>query len=190
MEDLELITALQTGNESALTDIMQRHREPLYRFIFRYVNDTAEAQDILQETFVRVYFQCHRYQPRASFKTWLYQIALNLCRDYARRNRWRRLWTRILPGNEAETSTYNEGNLTNIATSSSTPNELAITADDLIQALETIKSLPHDLKSALILHVLEGYSQKDCAEILGCTSKAIETRISRSRKILKQKLST
>ncbi len=189
MEDLELITALQSGNESALTDIMKRYQEQLYRFIYRYVGNAAEAQDLLQETFVRVYFQCHRYQPRASFKTWLYQIALNLCRDHSRRNRWRRLWSRMLSGNEALVPTYNEGDLTHIATSSSTPAEQVITADEMNQTLSAIESLPHVLKTAMILHVLEGNSQQECAEILGCTSKAIETRISRSRKILKQKLS-
>ena len=82
--DLPLIQALQRGTDRTLDELMQRHKEPLFRFIYRYVLNEEEARDLLQETFIRVYFKRDQYRPSAKFSTWLYHIALNLCRDHAR----------------------------------------------------------------------------------------------------------
>ena len=82
--DLPLVRALQEGDESALNELIRKYQEPLFRFIWRYTGDEETARDLLQETFVRLYFGIRRFKPRAKFATWLYSIAMNLCRDYAR----------------------------------------------------------------------------------------------------------
>ena len=83
--DLPLVQALQAGDDSALNTLIERHREPLFRFVFRLLRDETAARDVVQETFVRVYFKAGRFLPRATAKTWFYAIALNLCRDHSRR---------------------------------------------------------------------------------------------------------
>ena len=82
--DLPLVRALQAGNESALNELIRKYQAPLFRFIWRYTGNEETARDLLQETFVRLYFGIRRFKPHAKFSTWLYSIAMNLCRDYAR----------------------------------------------------------------------------------------------------------
>ena len=83
--DLPLIEALQAGDESALNELINRHREPLFYFVYRYLRDEMAARDVVQETFVRVFFKARTFRPRSSVKTWIYTIALNLTRDEGRR---------------------------------------------------------------------------------------------------------
>jgi len=179
--DLPLIQALQQGNDSALDELMQRHKEPLFRFIYRYVLNEEEARDLLQETFVRVYFKRDQYRPSAKFTTWLYHVALNLCRDHARSHAGKQdrltesLVVRSDEGEERERD---------ITAKSANPAEVAQTNEELLILERAIQTLPPDLKAVLILAALENRPQKECADLLGITVKAVETR-----KMLETKLS-
>jgi RNA polymerase sigma factor (sigma-70 family) len=184
--DLPLIQELQRGNDSALDQLMRRHKEPLFRFIYRYVLNKEEARDLLQETFIRVYSKRDQFRPSARFSTWLYRIALNLCRDQARSRAGKQqrltesLVIRSDEGKERERD---------ITARSANPAEIVQTNEALLLVESTIQTLPHDLKVALILTVLEDRPQKECADLLGITIKAVETRVYRARKILETKLS-
>ena len=185
--DLSLIQELQRGNDGALDELMQRHKEPLFRFIYRYVLSEEEARDLLQETFVRVYFKRDQFRPSARFSTWLYRIALNLCRDHARSRAGKQerltesLVIRSVEGEERERD---------ITAKSANPTEIAQTNEALLQLERAIQTLPHDLKAVLILVALENRPQKECADLLGITVKAVETRVYRARKLLAERLSS
>lgn len=176
--DLPLWQELQQGSDAALDALMERHGGGLFRFIYRYVLNEQDARDLLQETFVRAYFKRHQFQPRARISTWLYRIALNLCRDYAR------------------SRSSKEGKLTEsltlpreeIASTTRTPSDHAKTNEDLILLEKAVQSLPHDLRTALILAVLEEKPQEECAQLLGISRKAVETRVYRARKLLVERL--
>ena len=178
--DLPLWQELQRGNNAALDTLMERHSGALFRFIYRYVLNKEDASDLLQETFVRAYFKRHQFQPRARISTWLYRIALNLCRDRARSRSAkedRQTESLALPREE-------------IAAATATPADHA-TMDESMKLLEkAIQSLPDDLRTALILAVLEEKTQEECAQLLGISRKAVETRIYRARKILAERLSS
>ena len=90
--DAALAARAIKGDRSAFNHIVRRHQEPLYRFIRRYVGDTDEAYDLLQETFVSAWQALGRYDPARPAATWLRRIALNKCRDWGRRRTVRRLW--------------------------------------------------------------------------------------------------
>jgi RNA polymerase sigma factor (sigma-70 family) len=184
-DDLELIEGLQDGNDAALNEIMDRYREPLFAFIFRHVGNATDAADLLEETFVKVYLNRNRYQPTAKFRTWLYTIATNLCRDWARRRKRKPAIpvaeiyeNQIIQGCESDRLLPNQ---------SSPVNEVQ-EAEEAIVLHAAIASLPPDLKSAIILFSLEGHSQHEAAEILGCSAKAVETRVYRAKKLLKVRL--
>ncbi len=184
LSDCEVIFALQKGHDSALNEIMHRYKKPLFHFVTRYTRDEEISYDIVQETFFRVYKKAETFNPSYKFKTWLYQIALNLCRDYARKKKLQSFisldsWTK----NEEEISLHDiiasDENIENLAEHRQT-----------LKLLETqIDKLPHKLKTALILFALEDHSQEECARILGVTPKTVETRIYRARKTLLRKLS-
>ena len=88
--DDELMERYQKGDEGAFTLLVRRHQQPLINFIARFINDRDNAEDLAQETFIRIFKAADRYKPDgAHFKTWMYHIAKNLCKNEIR-NRERR----------------------------------------------------------------------------------------------------
>lgn len=178
--DLPLWQELRQGNDAALDALMERHSGGLFRFIYRYVLNEEDARDLLQETFVRAYFKRHQFQPRARISTWLYRIALNLCRDHARSRSTKE-------GRQTESLALPREEITGTTT---TPSDHATTNEDMVLLEKSIQSLPHDLRVALILAVLEDKPQEECAQLLGISRKAVETRVYRARKLLTERLSS
>ena len=83
--DEELLSGFLRGEEHMFAELVQRHERSLYTFIARFTGRQAEAPDLFQETFVRVFQHADSFSGRSSFKTWLYAIALNVCRTHARK---------------------------------------------------------------------------------------------------------
>ncbi len=178
--DANLIARLAEGDTFTLDILMKRHQEPIYFFILRYIHDEELAYDLVQETFFRVYTKAASYNPEYRFTTWLYQIALNLCRDHGRKQVLRKFFS---------LSNEEEGKKIHSATVHDAHIEENFDTDSDIRALQQeIAQLPHKLKTALILFALEENSQADCSEILGVSQKAVETRVYRAKKILAQKM--
>ena len=169
--DLPLIEALQTGDDSALNTLMAHHREPLFRFVFRYLRNETAARDVVQEVFVRAYFKAKTFVPKASVKTWLYAIALNLCRDEVRRLARHPLNSLDAPS-PLSSRTSNE-----LADGGVQPDEQATRSDRHHALQRAIDRLPEKLREPLILYALEGKTQQEVAEILGTTLKTVELRV-------------
>ena len=169
--DLPLFQALQAGDDSALGELINRHREPLFHFAYRHLRDEIAARDVVQETFVRAYFKAREFRPRATVKTWLYAIALNLCRDQFRRFAKRR---RELP---LDAPTIDDSLQAKLADAGPTPDVDAERRDRFARLQEAIDQLPETLRDALVVFALEGKSQMEAADILGTTPKGVETRV-------------
>jgi RNA polymerase sigma-70 factor (ECF subfamily) len=178
--DLPLIEALQAGNESALNELIDRHREPLFYFAFRYLRDETAARDVVQEAFVRVFFKAKTFEPRASVKTWIYAIALNLIRDEGRRlSKHQRNVSLDAPG-------PGDRPPLEVEDSAPTPDQQTGQKDRFAGLHSAIEKLPHNLRAALVLFCLEGKSQNEAAEILGTTPKTVEMRVAHARQRLRQ----
>src|SRR5512134_2764224 len=91
--DEELIAAFQQEDAAAFDEIVRRYRDPLYNFVVRLLGDTLFSEDIVQETFVRVYRNKHRYHQVAKFSTWIYTIASNLAKTELRRRKVRNFFS-------------------------------------------------------------------------------------------------
>lgn len=178
--DLALVRALQSGNEGALNELIRKYEGQLFRLILRFSGDAETARDLLQETFVRVYFQIHRFKPRARFVSWLYAIATNLCRDHARSKRYRQ--SHLTDSLDARDAPHD------LAAREPDPAAFAESREGLAALENAIAQLPHDLRVALLLFSIEGHSQIECAELLGISPKAVETRVYRARRILENAL--
>lgn len=170
--DLEAIRRIQQQEEQGLIDLMSRHREPLFRFIYRFVHNEADAAELIEQTFLRVYQKADRFKPKAKVSTWMYHIAGNLCRDFLRKQK------KHLANHPLE----------NQAVSTQTPKADLQTYESLATIEQAIAALPQPLKFPFIYCVLEEHSQDDCAEALKISRKTVETRIYRARKFLQESL--
>src|SRR5258708_32371307 len=88
--DEELLAAYQQGDVGAFELLLRRHRAPLFTFLLRMLGDREKAEDLAQETFLRIVKGAQAWEQRARFRTWLFTIARNLCVDQSRRDRFRR----------------------------------------------------------------------------------------------------
>ncbi|MBK9989414.1 MAG: sigma-70 family RNA polymerase sigma factor [Verrucomicrobia bacterium] len=179
----EHMRALVAGRKLALNDLMALWEAPLLRFIFRYVQNDAEARDLVQETFVRVYLHRERFRPESSFSTWAFTIAANLCRNHHR-------WRGRHPTVSLDEPTLNETNRHDqIVCPGSSPDRSA-QQNERIDALKAaIADLPHDLRTALLLYEYEELTYREIATIAGCSEKGVESRLVRARAHLRKKLS-
>ena len=182
--DGELMQRLQDGEDAALNELMHRWQQPLVAFICRYVGNEADAVDLAQETFVRVFESRHRYKHSAKFSTWLFTIASNLCRNLSR---WqRRHPTVTMDGDAREEDSVP---LSETLTSPEDTPSASIERKELAAAVRNgIQALPHDLRTTVLLFEYEKLSYGEISAVFGCSIKAVETRLYRARNILREKL--
>jgi RNA polymerase sigma-70 factor (ECF subfamily) len=86
MDDKQLLSSFVKGDDSALTQLVERYQKELYGFVYRQVGNHADTADIIQKVFVNLFLKAEQYSGTASFKTWLYQIAINQCKNHFRSN--------------------------------------------------------------------------------------------------------
>lgn len=177
--DVVLMQRLAGGEDLALNELMTRWRDRVAAFLTRMIGDQATAMDLTQETFVRLYTSRHRYEPTAAFSTYLFHLAANLARSHLR---WKKRHPTVPMDDE-------QGNLVHEAVDSQlTPDEAAALQEKTALLNRAIASLPVDLREALLLFTVEEMSQAEIAAALGCSVKAVETRIYRARQALRETL--
>ena len=178
--DAVLARRAAEGDERAFSDLVRRHKEPLYRLLRRYTGDADEAYEAAHEAFIAAWSAIRRYDPQRPFLAWLRTIAINKARDRGRRIAFRRLVFGVdgleRSGALAEPDPARPAD------------ESVIERQDAARLDKAIASLPAPLKEALLLTAFDGWSQQEAGDILGVSAKAIETRAHRARKILAQTL--
>ena len=174
---------LQAGHDAALNDLMERHAAPVFHFLCRMVGNEADANDLAQETFVRVFKSRGSFRTNEKFSTWLFTIAANLARNHFR-------WRSRHPNVSLETE-----NLETEQTLGSTlpsdvpaPNEQALAAERAAAVRAAVGKLPEDLREAIVLCEWEELSMAEAAAILETTPKAAESRLYSARQILRERL--
>ena len=174
---------LAAGNGAALNEIMERHAPKLFNYLVRCLQNEEDAADAAQETFVRVYQNCAKFDTYSKFSTWLYAIATNLVKDRYR-HRSRHPQVSLDAENEATGEDFRES----VPEQSATPRE-SLQATERAEAIrKAVGQLPEELRTPLILSEYEELSHAEIGEILKCTAKAVETRIYRARQQLRMRL--
>jgi len=172
---------LATGNDTALNDLMQRHSQKLFHYLLRHLPNDSDAEDCAQEAFVRVYVNRGKFRPASKFTTWLYTIATNLARDCHRRHT-RHPEVALAPNEDGT------GGMEAIPDKTPLAGEQMENRERAEQVRAAVQSLPEDLRTPLLLFEYENLGQAEIGEILDCTPKAVELRIYRARKILRESL--
>jgi RNA polymerase sigma-70 factor (ECF subfamily) len=178
--DMERLAA---GHDAALNDLMERHATPVFHFLCRLVGNEDDANDLAQETFVRVFRSCKSFRPSEKFSTWLYTIAANLARNHFR---WRSRHPNV--SLETQTSETEQTLGSTLPADSPTPNESALAAERAAAVRQAVSQLPEEMREAIVLCEWEELSMAEAAVILETTPKAVESRLYRARQILREQL--
>jgi len=182
--DFACMVRLREGDDLALNELMERWQKPLHAFILRYVGNHRDAIELAEETFVRVYQHRSRFNFKSKFSTWLFSIATNLCRHHTR---WRKRHPTISLDDAASVDEVSDKNP--FVSAEEIPSAQASRTELAKLVKEEIEKLPHDLRTAVLLFAYNNLSYAEIGEILGCTPKAVETRLYRVRKLLAKRLS-
>jgi len=175
---------LASGHDAALNELMERHGPKLFNYLFRSLQNEDDAADLAQETFARVYHHRSKFDAELKFSTWLYSIASNLVRTKFR-HRSRHPELPLDAANPQTDADFSES----IPAEQPTPIESLQTAEISDAVRRAIADLPEVLRTPLILSEYEGLSHAEIGVILNCSPKAVETRLYRARKQLRESLS-
>jgi len=182
--DAQLLSGIVNKDHDAFTAFMGRYKGPLYRFILRYVGSSTEAEDLLQDTFTKIYLKASKYDPAWKVSTWVYRIALNTCRDFSRKQKLRRFVSIEAKSNDGD----NTPCFPELADLGPDVEHIAIHRQNFRMVAKAIEKLPHKMRSALVLYSVEGRSQAECSEILGISRKSVEMLVYRARIKLREKV--
>ncbi|MCB1278541.1 RNA polymerase sigma factor [Prosthecobacter sp.] len=177
-EDVEQqkIRAAQAGDIGAFEWLVQRHEERMFGFCCRWLRCTEDAREVCQDMFVRAWQALPEFEGRAKFSRWLYQIALNLCRDRLK-SRFSRQRENTIGLNELAESPSCPRN---------SPDESAGLNSEMEKLGRGLALLPEKLRATLMLITMEGLSHQECAEVLNCSVRGVEGRLYRARQMLMQ----
>jgi RNA polymerase sigma-70 factor, ECF subfamily len=177
--DMERLAA---GHGAALNDLMERHATRVFQFLCRMLGNEDDANDLTQETFVRVFRSRDRFRTDKKFSTWLYAIAANLARNQIR-------WRARHPDISFDATTEDGQTIGDmIPVTGPTPRERVLAVEKVEAVRLAVCELPEDLREAIVLCEWEELSVSEAAEILQATPKAVESRLYRARQTLRERL--
>ena len=169
--DEELMLSVRDGNLAAFEQIVLRHQAEAWRVAYRLTGDAAEAEDIAQESFLRILDAAPRYKPTATFRTYLFRVLNRLCIDHIRKKR--PIFTDSLP-QRTDTAPSAIQRLSDGERDAATQAALAL--------------LPTNQRMAVVLRYFESLSVAEIAEAMGTSVKAVEGLLARARERLESLL--
>lgn len=186
LPDADLVALAQEGREAAFRELVRRYERPVFSLIFRMVRDRETAEDLAQDSFIKVLNHIDRYRPEFKLSSWLFKIANNVAIDFLRR---RHLDTISLDGSpHAATQAEIEATSFDVAVRQETALE-EMEAKELGSAIErAISSLRPEYRSCILLRHVEGRSYEEIAATLDLPLGTVKTYIHRARHQLREAL--
>jgi len=174
----EIIDRCNHGDLSAYRAVVEEYQKYAYAIAFRTICDEEDAKDIVQESFIRVWNNLNRYDPKVKFTTWLYTIVTNLCYDKLRSRK------------RKQAVLVNKVNISMIASTEINDNpEKQLTNRELASLIETLTDeLPPKQKMIFVLRDVQGLNIQEVCEILHLSKSSVKTNLVYARKYLRQKL--
>lgn len=181
-QDGALLDGLRSGAETAYETLILRYEQPVYSIVSRLVDDVADAPDVVQEVFLKVFRKVGGFRGESSLKTWIYRIAVNEARNYRRWfGRHRRQEVEIEP-----TSDERQGVCDRVADPGPTPFEVAVDLETRALIEEGLEKISANYRVALVLREIEGLSYEEISEVLEISLGTVKSRILRGREALRE----
>jgi RNA polymerase sigma-70 factor, ECF subfamily len=175
---------VKAGDDASFDLLLQKYRTPLVNFLYRMVRDTATAEDLAQEVFLRVYRARKQYSPSAKFTTWLFRIATNLALNSVRDNRHRQKDVSI----DAASSPDEDAAPMQLPAPEMRIDEHMIERDRADYIRKVISELPEKQRVAVLLHKYEEMDYAEIARILECSESALKSLLFRAYETLRVQL--
>lgn len=187
-DDRTLIDGLKRRDEQVVDDLVSRYSKPLFGVILNYLKDPADAEEVLQETFMKVVRKIDTFREESHLWPWMKRIAINNCIMWLRRHRTSREREVQM---EDELPQFNRDGFhkTVINDWPVDPESVALNSELSQRLYDSIQSLPYEYRVPLVLRDIEGYSIREIASILDLKEATAKTRIHRARLFVREKLS-
>jgi len=179
--DEQLMAEFQGGDERAFVELVDRYKDRLVNFVYRFINDMTDAEDLVQETFLKVYKKKHAYREIAKFSTWIYTIAGNLARSELRKRKRRKTYT-------MSSLAFEDNEFTPVDTDKDTEGIVfnSYAGEEIMKAIE---NLPEPFKTITILRDIQELSYENISTILDIPMGTVKSRVNRARLKLQETLS-
>ncbi|HZY59444.1 MAG TPA: RNA polymerase sigma factor [Candidatus Binataceae bacterium] len=183
LADEELCAKVAQRDQQAFELLVERHQARAYRLACSILGNEADARDVSQDAFIRLYESAHRFDGRSRFSTWFYRVLVNLCIDHRRRGKW---WSKLLPlagpGDDPDEPGIDP------ASGAAGPDLAAIAHQSAGQLAQALKRLSPNQRAAVLLQVQEGLSSREIAQVLNCSENTARVHIHRGLAALKKML--
>lgn len=181
--DQLLVERVRDGDKQAFDMLVAKYQRRLMRLLSRIVHDPAEAEDVVQETFIKAYRALRHFRGDSAFYTWLYRIGINTAKNHLATQGRRTLTSADADHEQAEG--FNDGeHLRDI----NTP-ESMLASKQIAQTVNAaMDALPVDLRTAIALREIEGLSYEEISDIMACPIGTVRSRIFRAREVIAEKL--
>ncbi|USX17330.1 RNA polymerase sigma factor RpoE [Oxalobacteraceae bacterium OTU3REALA1] len=178
-----LVDRVRAGDKQAFDMLVAKYQRRLMRLLSRIVHDPAEAEDVVQETFIKAYRALRHFRGDSAFYTWLYRIGINTAKNFLATQGRRTPTSTEADAEQAEG--FNDGeHLRDI----NTP-ESMLASKQIAQTVNAaMDALPVDLRTAIALREIEGLSYEEISDIMACPIGTVRSRIFRAREVIAEKL--
>lgn len=180
--ETRLAKLARTGDRSAFAELVDLYKDKIYHLANRMLGNRQEAEDIVQETFLRVYKNLDRYDETQKFSTWIYRIGTNLCIDHMRKRK----------ASYSLDADFGEGEGTDgysmLPSDEKTPESQVILSETQMRIRKAIDMLPETYKSVVVLRYLHDMSLQEIGDVLQMPVTTVKTRVHRGREYLRKRL--
>ncbi|WP_438449054.1 RNA polymerase sigma factor SigW [Gorillibacterium sp. sgz5001074] len=180
--ETRLVQLSRNGDRRAFEELVDMYKDKIYHLGYRMLGQSGDAEDVVQETFLRVYMNLDRYDENQKFSTWIYRIGTNLCIDRLRKRKPNYSLDAELP--DADGADW----YSTLPSDQDTPEEEIMLSETQQQIRQAIDTLPEKYKSVVILRYLHDMSLQEIGDVLQMPVTTVKTRVHRGREFLRKKL--
>ena len=186
MNDINLIERSKQGDRDAFDELYQKYKRPILNYIYRFIGNRSQAEDLTHEVFIRAYVNISKFKPFGKFSSWLYRIAGNLAKNHLRHASYDKrasTITRQTYEGQQELSPVDM-----LEDKKASPHEAALSREYKALIQDAINNLAPSLKEAVILCDIQGFSYEEAAKVMRCRPMTVGSRLWRGRKNLTKQL--
>lgn len=183
LEDQLLVERSKKGDREAFEHLVKIYEHKVYTIAYRLMGNHADAADLAQDAFIKIYQALPNFRGDSSFSTWIYHITVNVCRDELRKRQRRPTVSLDDNNGEGNNNTYE------IRSTAPGPEEMLDRSETQAMIQQCLDSLTDDYRTILVMREIQELAYEEIADMLGCSLGTVKSRLSRARQALKEKIS-